>query len=37
MKVLVTNDDGYTSIGLKKLVEKIKNRFERCNGKILFK
>lgn len=29
MKVLVTNDDGYTSIGLKKLVEKIKNRYEK--------
>lgn len=28
MKVLVTNDDGYTSIGLKKLVEKIKKYYE---------
>lgn len=28
MRVLVTNDDGYTSVGLHKLVEKIKGRFE---------
>lgn len=28
MKILVTNDDGYTSIGLKLLVEKIKDRYE---------
>lgn len=28
MRVLVTNDDGYTSIGLKKLVEKLVNKYE---------
>ena len=28
MKVLVTNDDGYTAIGIKKLVEKIKGKYE---------
>lgn len=28
MRVLVTNDDGYTSIGLKRLVDVIKNRYE---------
>lgn len=28
MKVLVTNDDGYLAIGIKRLVEKIKDRFE---------
>ena len=28
MKVLITNDDGYTSVGLKKLVEQIKERYE---------
>lgn len=28
MRVLVTNDDGYTSVGLQKLVENIKDRYE---------
>lgn len=28
MRILVTNDDGYTSIGLKRLVEKLVNHFE---------